>query len=59
MNVEPDLYDYCDGLPGIPLREGWGMTETTPMAIMTRAGGEMLGSTGQLIPSTEVSFTCV
>jgi len=29
------------------------MTETTPMAIMTRAGGEMLGSAGQLIPSTE------
>jgi len=33
------------------------MTETTPMAIMTRAGGEMLGSAGQLIPSTEVSLT--
>ena len=35
------------------------MTETTPMAIMTRAGGEMLGSTGQLIPSTEVSHPFV
>jgi len=39
--------------PGIPLREGWGMTELTPMALMTRPGGEVLGSTGQLIPSTK------
>jgi len=39
--------------PGVPLREGYGMTESTPMTIMTRAGGELPGSTGQLIPSTQ------
>jgi len=38
---------------GVPLREGYGMTESTPMTIMTRAGGEVAGSTGQLIPSTQ------
>jgi len=39
--------------PGVPLREGYGMTESTPMTIMTRAGRELPGSTGQLIPSTQ------
>ena len=46
------LYERC---PGVLLREGYGMTESTPMTIMTRAGRERPGSTGQLIPSTQVA----
>ena len=41
---------------GCILSQGWGLTETSPVATMTRVGTDFNGSIGLPVPSTDISI---
>merc|ERR1711963_531107 len=44
---------FKEKAPNCQFREGWGMTELSPVATMTPSSDEVLGSCGVLLPNTE------
>ncbi|MBW1669112.1 MAG: AMP-binding protein [Deltaproteobacteria bacterium] len=51
----PELFEYYNAL-GIPLREGYGQTESTGMITLTREGRSRWGYVGEPIPGCEVKI---
>jgi len=49
----PDVARFVDGL-GIPVYEGYGLTETSPAISTNRPGARKVGSVGQLLPGVAV-----
>ncbi len=39
---------------GVVYREGWGMSETSPIVLVTPQNDEINGSCGVVVPNTEV-----
>ncbi|MFB8002321.1 AMP-dependent synthetase/ligase [Nocardia sp. NPDC056000] len=52
--IAPDAMAFILGL-GIPVYEGWGMTETSAAATLNRPGGIRIGTVGTALPGTEVT----
>jgi long-chain acyl-CoA synthetase len=48
-----EVAEFIDGL-GITVYEGYGLTETSPIATSNRPGGHRIGSVGQAIPGVRV-----
>src|SRR6185295_761026 len=48
-----DVAEFIDSL-GITVYEGYGLTETSPIATANRPGGHRIGSVGQPIPGVKV-----
>ena len=53
--ISRDVLEFFLGI-GLPLHEGWGMTETTAAATLTREGAVRLGTVGPPIPGVEVKL---
>ena len=51
--INPDILDLFQFL-GIPLYEGWGLTETTAGATLNHANNNKIGSVGKVLPGTEI-----
>jgi long-chain acyl-CoA synthetase len=48
-----DVAQFIDGL-GITVYEGYGLTETSPIATANRPGGHRIGTVGQPIPDVKI-----
>ena len=51
--LSKDVAEFIDGL-GITVYEGYGLTETSPIATANRPGAHRIGSVGQPIPGVKV-----
>ncbi len=51
--LSKDVGEFIDSL-GITVYEGYGLTETSPIATANRPGGHRIGSVGQPIPGVKV-----
>ena len=56
MAVQPAVAKEWRERTGCPILQGYGLTETSPAAIVNRIGDEFTGSIGLPIPSTDVSI---
>ena len=56
MAVQPAVAKEWREKTGTPILQGYGLTETSPVAIVNRLGAEFTGSIGLPIPSTDVSI---
>ena len=57
MAVQKAVADRWRELTGCPLTQGWGLTETSPVAAVNKLdGGPFTGSIGLPLPSTEISI---
>lgn len=54
MAVQPAVAREWHEKTGCPISQGYGLTETSPAAVICRVGDEFTGSIGLPIPSTEV-----
>lgn len=50
-----DVAEFIDSL-GITVYEGYGLTETSPIATANRPGARRIGSVGQAIPGVKISI---
>jgi len=50
---------FKEKAPDCQFREGWGMTELSPVATMTPSSDEVLGSCGVLLPNSEAKVVDV
>jgi long-chain acyl-CoA synthetase len=58
--LSPDLLDACEAALGVPLLEGYGLTETSPVASFNRPGGvRKRGSIGTPIEGVEMRLVDV
>ena len=48
-----EVAEFVDGL-GITVYEGYGLTETSPIATVNRPGGHRIGSVGQPLPGVKI-----
>jgi long-chain acyl-CoA synthetase len=53
--ASPELFDYFQGL-GIPLTEGYGMTESSGVIAFNRPDRPLVGTVGEPIPGIEVKL---
>jgi len=53
--ASPDLFDYFQAL-GIPLVEGYGMTESTGVIAFNRPDRPLVGTVGEPLPGVEVKL---
>jgi long-chain acyl-CoA synthetase len=53
--LSKDVAEFIDAL-GITVYEGYGLTETSPMATANRPGAHRIGSVGQPIPGVKVAL---
>jgi long-chain acyl-CoA synthetase len=51
--LSKDVAEFIDAL-GITVYEGYGLTETSPIATANRPGGHRIGSVGQAIPGVKI-----
>ena len=51
--INPNILDLFQFL-GIPLYEGWGLTETTAGATLNYGNNNKIGSVGRVLPGTEI-----
>ena len=56
MAVQPAVAKEWRERTGCPVLQGYGLTETSPVAIVNRIGDEFTGSIGLPVPSTDVSI---
>jgi long-chain acyl-CoA synthetase len=57
MAVQKTVAERWQQLTGCPLTQGWGLTETSPVAAVNKLdGGPFTGSIGLPLPSTEISI---
>jgi long-chain acyl-CoA synthetase len=56
MAVQPAVAKEWRERTGVPILQGYGLTETSPVAVVCRIGDEFSGSIGLPIPSTKVSI---
>ncbi len=56
MAVQPAVAEEWRERTGSPILQGYGLTETSPAAIVNPIGEEFSGSTGLPLPSTDVSI---
>ncbi|MGI9272338.1 MAG: AMP-binding protein [Woeseiaceae bacterium] len=56
MAVQPAVAAEWREATGTPILQGYGLTETSPAAIVNRVGAEFSGAIGLPIPSTDVSI---
>jgi len=56
MAVQPAVAKEWRERTGSPVLQGYGLTETSPVAIVNRIGDEFTGSIGLPIPSTDVTI---
>jgi long-chain acyl-CoA synthetase len=54
--LSKDLAEYFYAL-GLPVYEGYGLTETSPVVAVNCPGGTKLGTVGQVIPGVEVKLS--
>ncbi len=54
MAVQPAIAQEWRDLTGSPILQGYGLTETSPVAIVNPLGREFTGSIGLPVPSTDV-----
>jgi long-chain acyl-CoA synthetase len=54
--VQPAVAKEWQERTGVPILQGYGLTETSPVAIVCRIGNDFSGSIGLPIPSTDVSI---
>jgi long-subunit acyl-CoA synthetase (AMP-forming) len=53
--IPPEVHEFILGL-GIPLCEGWGMSECTAAVTVHRPGHIKMGTVGQPVPGAEISI---
>ena len=53
--LSKEVAEFIDGL-GITVYEGYGLTETSPIATANRPGAHRIGSVGQALPGVKVSI---
>lgn len=51
--LSKEIAEFIDAL-GITVYEGYGLTETSPIATVNRPGGHRIGSVGQALPGVKV-----
>ena len=56
MAVQPAVAKEWHARTGVPILQGYGLTETSPVAIVNRIDDEFTGSIGLPIPSTDVTI---
>ncbi len=56
MAVQPVVAERWKKVTGCPVTQGWGLTETSPVATANPIGAEFNGSVGLPIPSTDISI---
>ena len=56
MAVQPAVAKEWRERTGSPILQGYGLTESSPVAIVNRIGDEFTGSIGLPIPSTDISI---
>jgi long-chain acyl-CoA synthetase len=54
--ISTEVAEFIDGL-GITIYEGYGLTETSPIAIANWPGNRKIGSVGKPIPGVKVKFS--
>ena len=57
MAVQPAVAKEWREATGSPILQGYGLTETSPAAIVNKVGAEFTGAIGLPIPSTDVIIT--
>ena len=56
MALQRSVAERWKAATGCALSQGWGLTETSPVATMTLAGADFNGSIGLPVPSTDISI---
>ncbi len=56
MAVQASVAEKWKAATGCVLSQGWGLTETSPIATMSPMGRDFNGSIGLPVPSTEISI---
>ncbi|HEY3324487.1 MAG TPA: AMP-binding protein [Planctomycetota bacterium] len=51
--LDPEIYHFFEGF-GIPIAEGYGLTETSPVLTVNPLGASKAGSVGPAVPGTEI-----
>ncbi len=54
MAVQPAVAEEWKGVTNVPIHQGYGLTETSPVATSNPIGSEFTGSVGLPVPSTDV-----
>jgi len=54
MAVQPAVAHQWKTVTGVPIHQGYGLTETSPVATSNPPGSEFTGSIGLPVPSTEI-----
>jgi long-chain acyl-CoA synthetase len=53
--ISREVAEFIDGL-GIPVYEGYGLTETSPIATMNYPGSRKIGSVGKVLPGVRIEI---
>ena len=54
MAVQPAVADEWKGVTGVPIHQGYGLTETSPVATSNPIDSDFTGSVGLPVPSTDI-----